>query len=116
MKVKITTPSIFKFLKIIKKTNINFKEIVKKFDNKDLIENAKENQKELGLELFTLLIENSEKAEEDVYEFFAMILGITNEEFLEMDIFEDVLPILSEYKGWQGFFTKLASLEKNLKK
>ncbi len=113
MKVKITTPSIFKFLKILKKIDINLKDLLGKAD---IAEDIEEKQEQLGMELFTLLLENIDKAEQDIYEFFAEILQISVDEYKQLDVFSEVLPVLSDYTGWKDFFTRLASLEKSLKR
>ena len=116
MQVKITTPSIFKFLKIIKKTDISLKSLLGKANNTDVTTDVEKKQEQVGIELFTLLFENIDKAEEDIYKFCAEILQISVDEYKQMDVFTDVLPVFSDYAGWKDFFTKLASLEKSLKK
>lgn len=95
---KLKTKDIFKMSKILKKLNL-------KFDVKSGI-----SQEQLGAEMITQLLGNLSNAEEEVNEFIGELVGVTGEEFSELEI-EDTLDIINQFKNMEGIsgFLKLAN-------
>lgn len=107
LKVKIKLKSAFLFLDILKKMEINFEYFETVYAKSD---ESEDNAEKLGKELIKILINGLDKAEDEVYLFLSNILELTKEDVEEIDIFEELIPSLKEYKGWQMFLGKLGQL------
>lgn len=93
----LKTSDIFKLSKILKKMNL-------KFDvNKDTT------QSEMGLQFIQSILENAHMAEDEVNAFLGELVGITADEFSELEI-EETLKVMALFKKQKGIanFLKLA--------
>lgn len=117
MIIKISTPAAFKFLKIMKKLNINLSDIASNFKKKEKVtdENIEEKQEELGFEMFELLINGLEKVEDEVNEFLMLILRIDRKTFDDTDLITDIMPAIVEYEGWKRFLEIVSKLQNSVK-
>lgn len=88
---KLKTKDIFKASKILSKIEIDFKSL----DTEGM------DKSQAGLAIVKLVLENLYKAEEEVNEFIGDLVGLTGEEFSELD-FEDSMAIMSEFKNIKG--------------
>ncbi|MBH8601188.1 hypothetical protein [Thermoactinomyces sp. CICC 23799] len=101
---QLKTSDIFRLSSIIRKLNLK-KELAAL--------NAKEPEK-LGLQLFLLLFENLDQAEEEITSFFADLAGKTPDQFKEMSLEElgQFMDELRQVKGLGDFFRSLFKTEK----
>ncbi len=111
LKVKIKLKSVFLFIDILKKMDIDFNDLESISVGS---ENNEDNTEKVGKELIKLLVNGLDKAENEVYLFLSNILGISEEKVQELELFEQLTPVLKEYKGWQGFLGKLQPLTQNI--
>lgn len=103
LEVKITVKALFSFIAIMKKIEFDYKGFLKDLDNKGI-----NKQEDAGLELFSVLFNGIDKAENEVYVFLGIILDIDTDIVKELDLFTDIAVPLKEYKGWKVFFTNVA--------
>lgn len=113
MKIKITTPALFKFVKLLKKMGIDFEELMKKAATTDI---SKVTAEDFGIKMFTLIYKGIEKIEDDTYEFLSLIFKIDIEELKEIDFLVEILPAFRKYEGWKSFLSNVQNLEETLKK
>lgn len=88
---KLKTRDIFKMSRILSKIQIDFKEIK--------TEGMSEQQ--AGMALIKLVFENLHYAEAEVNEFVGDLVGLTGEEFEDLDI-EYAIEIMKEFKNIKG--------------
>lgn len=117
MDIKITTSAAFKFLKIMKKLNINFSDIAANFKKKEEVtnENIDAKQEELGFQMFELLINGLEKVEVEVNDFLMLVLRIDRKKLDETDLIIDIMPAVVEYEGWKHFLDLVSKLQNSVK-
>lgn len=104
LKVKIKLKSVFLFVDILKKMDIDLNDLHMLGDNKE---------EKLGKQLVKILIDGLDKAELEVYLFLSNILNVSETEIEEIDVFDELLPALKSYTGWQSFMGKLGQLSKS---
>lgn len=107
----------FTFLKILKKTGL--KDSLKRNLMSSMVNINKSNEEEveqLGLKIIVDLlgdvIDNIDLVEDEVYNFFGDLVGLSPEEFAESDAddFFDVIMNVHKAEGFQGFFSKFKKL------
>lgn len=91
---KLKTKDIFKFSKVLSKIEMDFTSI--KTDGL--------NQSQAGIAIMKLVFENLHKAEDEVAEFIGDLVGLTGEEFSDLE-FEDTLVIMEQFKNIKGLDT-----------
>lgn len=94
---KLKTSDIFKMSKILKKMGLK-----KELNIKD------KGQTEVGAELIITVFENLYLAEDEVNLFFADLVGMSIDEFKELE-FEKVIEIIAEFKNISGISSFLKS-------
>ena len=104
---KLETPDLFGFVRLINK--LGLKEDIKKMGLK-ASENV--NPEEFGADLIFLMLEKSstEEGEAYIYEFFAPIFEISEEDIKKMDPIEflDGIMQVAELGRWKSFFKSAA--------
>lgn len=97
---KLKTTDVFKMSKILSKVDVDFKEI-----NTEGM-----NETQAGMAMVKLLLENIWKAEEEINDFLGGLVGISGDEFAELDI-EDSIEVIKQFKDQKGLarFFKLAN-------
>lgn len=78
----------------------------------ELSTEIEEIQTELGLEVPLILMENLDKAEEEVEKFFAALIGVERNEYQDMDadITIDIFSEIKQNEKWIKVFTKALEL------
>lgn len=97
------------------KKNKQLKADKKKELNTDKLETeVEELQTELGMEMPLIILENLDKAEEEVEKFFANLIGVTQKEYQEMDadLTIDIFTEIKNNEKWIKVFTKALELLK----
>jgi hypothetical protein len=94
----LKTSDIFKMSKILKKVNLKIE-----------VEN-RTNQMQAGLQFFQKIAENIHLAENETNEFLGGLVGLSGDQFAELQISETI-EIISQFKNQKGIdgFLKLAS-------
>lgn len=130
LKVKITTPSLILFIKLLKAMGVSIPVIAEKLqelsgtmqkvndvDDELNIESVElENrQEQLGMFLVELLFDGVDKAEDLTYKFLSKIFFMSEEEVQELDFFMEVLPAIKTYEGWGNFLDNAFNLETSKK-
>lgn len=94
---KLKGTDIFAMSKILKKMGI--KPDVKKGMT----------QEQLGVDMFVMVLENIHLAEDEINEFMSGLIGISKEEFAELELEEmmDIFAQFKEQKGLDTFFKQL---------
>jgi hypothetical protein len=104
---------IFVFARVLNKIGIKdeVKNMVLKASN---VKEIVENQDELGFDFLFAIFEKAtgEKAEKELFKFFAGIMEIETEEAMKMDPcdFIDAILEMAEPEKWKAFFTRVAKL------
>lgn len=95
---ELKTKDIFALAKIIRKMDLRNELATLEFNQNEV--------EKLGVQLFWLLVENMEKAEEDIKAFFADIAGVTAQEFDDWSLEQlaDFIDELKQQKGLGRFF------------
>lgn len=96
----LKTKDIFKASRILSKIEINFSDI-----NTEGLSQA-----QAGMALVKLVLDNLWKAEDEVNEFIGSLVGLTGEEFAELDL-EVTAIIMAQFKELKGldiFFKSVA--------
>jgi hypothetical protein len=110
---KLSTRDGFKLSKILRQ--LGLKDQIKLFlrgvsvDGKSKEELA-ETQKQMGIELFSDLLDSLSDAEPDIAEFIGGLVGLKGDEFLDLPI-EDCIEVLKQFKNQTGLrsFLQLAA-------
>ena len=100
----LKTKDIFRASKILRKIELD----MTKLDATGLSE------AQAGMSLIKAVFENLDKAENEVNEFISDLVGMTPEEFSELDL-EDSIEIIKEFKNLKGldiFFKQVAKQTK----
>ncbi len=107
---ELQTSDIFAFVRLINK--IGIKDELKE---KAIAPNT--DIESLGYDLIFMVIEKAsdEKAEKEIYSFFAPIFGNTEEELRTMDAIEFLEKVtqVASLERWKSFFTSVAKLMKS---
>lgn len=117
---KLKTKDIFKMSKILKKIDVKVGDALKGVNLDDL---TKEDKKDdvtlkagiaLAIPIIQTALENIHKAEDEVNEFLGDLVGLSGEEFSELDIEEsfDIIMLFKEQKGVSNFLNKAEQLMK----
>lgn len=69
-------------------------------------------QTELGMEMPLILLENLEKAEEDIEKFFSDLIGVSVKDYKKMDadVTVDIFSEIKSNENWMKVFTKALQL------
>jgi hypothetical protein len=110
---KLSTRDGFKLSKILRQ--LGLKDQIKLFlrgvsvDGKSKEELA-ETQKQMGIELFSDMLESLSDAEPEIAEFIGGLVGLKGDEFLDLPI-EDCIDVLKQFKNQTGLrsFLQLAA-------
>lgn len=87
----LKTKDIFKASKILRKIELDFSKIK--------VEGL--SQEQAGMNLIKTVFENLDKAENEVNEFLGDLVGLTAEEFSNLNL-EDSMEIIKEFKNLKG--------------
>lgn len=102
---KLKTKDIFKMSKILKKLDLKLSDV-----------NIEEGttQTQAGITLIQKALENLHRAEDEVNEFLGDLVGLSGEEFGELDIEEsiNIIMLFKEQKGVANFLNKAEQLTK----
>ncbi|OEH86254.1 hypothetical protein BHU72_12020 [Desulfuribacillus stibiiarsenatis] len=103
---------VFKMSKILKAMNLKLdaKQFMEKFSEKDIAEK----QMQFGLEMIKTALENLHLAENEVNEFLGGLIGITGEEFAELDI-EVGMQVTAQFKELKGIKAFFQLVSKSMK-
>lgn len=114
IKIKVPTPSIITFLKILKKLGIKISDIVNGFKSTEEInkKNLEQKQEEFGFMLFDIIVSGLDTCEDLVEKFVCEVAGLSETQYKETDFFLELLPAFKSYKGWTAFFEGAQFLEK----
>lgn len=113
LKVKIKVKSVFLFIDVLKKMEISFDDfdnIYNENDKSDILVIEDKTEK-IGKQLIKMLLYGVDKAEIEVYLFLSNIFNVSADEVEELDLFEEIIPALTQYKGWASFLGKLEALK-----
>lgn len=102
----IKAKDVFQASRILDKLDIDFKEIVETFNGKkDMTEN------QAGMAIFQLILSNVHKAEDEFNTFLGGLVGITADEFGELEL-DEMVAVLMQFKEVKGLDFLLKSLSK----
>lgn len=92
----LKTTDVFKMSRILSKIDVDFKSI----DTKGM------NETQAGMAMVKLVLENIWKAEKEINDFLGDLVGISGEEFaeLDLDVVGDVIAQFKNQKGLARFF------------
>ncbi|MDQ0417924.1 hypothetical protein J2Z48_002108 [Croceifilum oryzae] len=91
---------LFKFTRILRKLDI--KKEIQSLD----FQNVENDSTGIGIQVFWLLLENSDKAEKEVYEFLASVAGVTPQEMKTMSLSQlgELIQEFQKIPGLANFF------------
>lgn len=91
---KFTTNDVFAMSKILKKLGLKFDVTTKTEDGQVVFKT----QEQMGAEFMLQIVENLHLAQQDINALLGSLVGKTAEEFGELDLIEEVLPMIQELK------------------
>ena len=99
----LKTTDIFKMSKILSKMDVSFGDVK--------VEGM--SQQQVGMELIKVVIENLHKAEDEVNDFMGSLVGMSGEEFGELELDESfaIIQQFKELKGLSGFFKSVTKAQ-----
>lgn len=108
---KLKGKDIFKVSKIMKKIGLK-KEISALATYLEEGQSKEDLAMNLGIEFFTMIIENIHMAEKEIFDFLADLLGMSAEEYSErdLDLIIDDIEALKNSEDLVGFFKKVSKL------
>lgn len=108
---KLNGNDIFKMSKILKKININLKDInINEIQSKE--KNISEIQMVAGAEILKIVLENLYLAQDEVNDFLGGLCGCPGEEFGEKDL-DEIAEVMVEFKNMvkgSNFFQHVSKL------
>jgi hypothetical protein len=113
MKIKKELLAMSGKITLMNKKNRQLQAEKKKELNTDELEAEVEAiQTELGMEMPLIILENMEKAEEEVEKFFASLIGVTQKEYqvMDADLTIDIFNEIKQHENWVKVFTKALEL------
>ncbi len=90
----LKTNDVFAASKIIKKIGIKF-DVTRKNDEGETVFKT---QEQMGSEAILQIVENLHQAQKEINTFLGSLVGKTGEEFGELDLIEEVIPIIDKFK------------------